>query len=93
MAIDVEVEYLDVDFEKNLIGIGTKFGNKLSIGYDEVDKLTKGLSITIGDACVNVSGVEKIKMESVFNDLIFYDIEYNPRTVEFDFQGLEKEEE
>jgi len=93
MAVDVEVEHLDIDFDENLIQIGTKFSDKLSIGYDEVDKLTKGLSISIGDSCVDVSGVEKIKMESVFNDLIFYDIEYNPRTVEFDFLELEKEKE
>ena len=93
MAVDIKVEHLDVNFEENLIEIGTKFGNRLSIEYDEVDKLTKGLSISIGDSCVDVSGVEKIKMESVFNDLIFYDIEYNPRTVEFDFLELEKEKE
>jgi len=93
MAVDIKVEHLDVNFEENLIEIGTKFGNRLSIEYDEVDKLTKGLSIIIGDSCVDVNGVEKIKMESVSNDLIFYDVKYNPRTVEFDFHGLEKEKE
>lgn len=92
MAVDVEVEHFNVDFDKNLIEIGTKFGDKLSVGYDEVDKLTKGLSITIDNSSIDVSGVEKIMMEYVYDDIIFYNVEYNPRTVEFDFHELKEKE-